>query len=333
MSVQIKPCTWKHGKRWVYTVTYDEALVELHEYTIPIHEELGLPGHVEVVVGHMGVERRIGQSSYNGYHHMNGAQLRELIAMGWGVGNHSWSHGVVADNLDQEIRQAKEVLEDATGHRVTSYCAPGDNSNLTPVVIESLIENGYLCGMSVTDDVNVPDCNLWFLNRAANLHQGWGPLWSAFEPEHRLAQARRQSAWVIDYCHCPSPKIPHENKDVYIHEHRARLEAIVEVGGCDVWASTVEEVTDYILCRRGVKIAPAANAENGAVTLSLQNVPAPVSFRDVTFDIEIPPVQLRSPQLIINGQPQPATLITATTARVTLDLSQPVTLATKGLSQ
>jgi hypothetical protein len=330
MSVTITPCTWKHGKRWVYTVTYDEALVELHEYTIPIHEELGIPGHVEVVVGHMGVERQIGASSYNGYHHMNGSQLRELIDMGWGVGNHSWSHGVVADNLDLELRQAKEVLEDAIGHRVVAYCAPGDNSNLTPTIIDALREYGYLCGMSVTDDVNPPDGNLWFLNRAANLHQGWGPLYSAFEPEHRLAQARRQSAWVIDYCHCPSPKIPHENKDVYLHEHRARLEAIVEVGGCEVWTSTVEEVTDYILCRRGVKIAAA---ENGAVELSLQDVPEAVSCRDVTFDLEIPPAQRRCPLLVINGQPQPATLVTATTARVTLDLSQPVILSTKGVSQ
>ncbi len=330
MSVKITPCTWKHGKRWVYTVTYDEALVELHEHTIPVHEELGLPGHVEVVVGHMGVERQIGASSYNGYHHMNGTQLRQLIDMGWGVGNHSWSHGVVEDNLDLEIRQAKEVLEDAIGHRVVSYCAPGSNANMTPTITQKLIETGYLCAMSVTDDVNPPDGNLWFLNRAANLHQGWEPLYSAFEPYHRLAQARNLSAWVIDYCHCPSPKIPHENKDVYIHEHRARLEAIVEVGGCDVWASTVEEVTDYILCRRGVKIS---SADHGAVEISLQDVPPPVTLRDVTFDIEIPPEQRRAPLLLINGQPQPALLVTATTARVTLDLSQPVILSTKGVSQ
>jgi len=334
MSMKITPCTWKHGKRWVYTVTYDEAMVELHEHTIPVHEELGLPGHVEVVVGHMGIERRIGVSSYNGYHHMNGAQLRELIDMGWGVGNHSWSHGVVEENLDLEIRQAKVVLEDAIGHRVVSYCAPGDNSNLTPTITEALIENGYLCAMSVTDDVNPPDGNLWFLNRAANLHRGWGPLYSAFEPYHRLAQARSLSAWVLDYCHCPSPNIPHESKDVYIHEHRARLEAIVEVGGCEVWASTAEEVSDYILCRRSVKIVPVnGSTENASVEISLQNVPAPVSYREVTFDIEIPPAQRRSPLLVVNGQPQPALMNTATSARVTLDLSQPVTLSMKGLSQ
>ena len=330
MSIQITPTTWKHGKRWVYTVTYDEAMVELHDYTIPVHEELGIPGHVEVVVGHMGVERQIGASSYNGYHHMNGAQLRELIDMGWGVGNHSWSLGMVEENLDLEIRQAKEVLEDAIGHRITAYTAPGSNVNLTPTITEALIENDYLCAMSVTDNVNTPDGNLWFLNRAANLHQGWEPLFPAFEPYHRLAQARSQSAWVIDYCHCPSPHIPHESKDVYIHEHRARLEAVVEVGGCEVWTATVEEVADYILCRRGVKIV---TAENGAVQISLQDVPSPVTFRDVTFDIEIPPAQRRSPQLHINGRPQPALLVTASTARVTLDLSQPVTLEIRGLSQ
>ncbi|NLT41638.1 MAG: hypothetical protein GXX93_03100 [Anaerolineae bacterium] len=68
MPVSISPCLWKHGKRWAYSVTFDEALAELHEYTIPVHQELGVPGHVEVVVGHMGTERRVGSSSYNGYH-------------------------------------------------------------------------------------------------------------------------------------------------------------------------------------------------------------------------------------------------------------------------
>jgi peptidoglycan/xylan/chitin deacetylase (PgdA/CDA1 family) len=331
---QVTPCTWKHGKRWAYTVTYDEALIELFQYVVPLHERLGMPGHVEVVVGHMGKERRIGNSSYNGWHHMGPDKLRQLIDMGWGVGNHSWSHGTVEENIDLEIRQAKQVLEEAIGHRVTTYVAPGSNVNITPLIVEALRDSGYLCALGVTDEVNRPDCNLWFLGRTSNLHQGWGPLWSAFDPHHRLAQARLQSGWICDYCHCPSPKIPHENKDAYIDEHRARLEAVLDVGGDEVWLATVEEIVDYILCRRHTRVERVAHPEGRpSFRLSLADVPDAAACRQVTLDIRVPPSLCRCPFLEINGQMQPALLAAPGVLRATLDLSQPVDLCIGGASQ
>ena len=105
-------CNWKHDKRWVYSITYDEALIELHRFAVPIHEAYRIPGHVEAVPGHLGEVRTIGSSSYNGFRHMGGEDLKDLIARGWGVGNHSWSHEVIApDMVDRELRRAKEVLE------------------------------------------------------------------------------------------------------------------------------------------------------------------------------------------------------------------------------
>src|SRR2546421_6502837 len=111
MPLSITP--WKWGKRWVYSITYDEALSELHRFAVPLHEELGVPGHVEAVAGHLGTVRQIGQSSYNGFRHMDAAELRDLIARGWGVGNHSWSHDLIdPDRVDLEIGRAKEALEE-----------------------------------------------------------------------------------------------------------------------------------------------------------------------------------------------------------------------------
>ncbi|MHB0876847.1 MAG: polysaccharide deacetylase family protein [Anaerolineae bacterium] len=334
MDVAIEPCTWKHGKRWSYSVTFDEALVELHDYTIPVHEELGVPGHVEVVVGHLGKVRQIGSSSYNGYRHMDAAELRQLLDMGWGVGSHSWSHGDVAADLETEVRQAKRVLEEAIGTRVVAYTAPGDNSNMKPVIISALQEAGYLCALSVTDDVNRPDGDLWFLNRSSNLHQGFGPLWSAFDANHRLEQARLAGAWVIDYCHCPAPHIPHENKDVYIHEHRARLEAVLARGGDEVWLPTVEEAVDYTLCRRHLQVTRVG--ESGGVPvfrLALESLPAPVASRQVTVDITVPVALQRSPVLVVDGMAQPALLVGHGVLRANLDLSRPITLTVGGSGQ
>src|SRR5437762_13162671 len=87
MKNEISICPWLNGKRWVYSITFDEALVELHRFAVPILAKHGVPGHIEAVVGHLGVERQIGSSSYNGFHHMSGEQMREMLARGWGVGN------------------------------------------------------------------------------------------------------------------------------------------------------------------------------------------------------------------------------------------------------
>ena len=97
MSLSI--CPWKYGKRWVYSITYDEALADLHRFAVPMHEEYGIPGHVEILVGQMGQIRKAGNSSYNGFRHMDGEELRDLLARGWGVGNHSWSHEVITPEM------------------------------------------------------------------------------------------------------------------------------------------------------------------------------------------------------------------------------------------
>ena len=99
----------------VYSITFDEALKHLHRCTVPIMERLGVPGHVEVVVGAvLGQVRQVGQSSYHGMRHMGPAERRDLLARGWGVGNHSWSHGAVtAETAEAGGGQARVVLEEA----------------------------------------------------------------------------------------------------------------------------------------------------------------------------------------------------------------------------
>ena len=150
MSLEI--CPWKYGKRWVYSITYDEALADLHRFAVPMHEEYRIPGHVEVVVGQIGEIRNIGNSSFNGFRHMNADELRDLLTRGWGVGNHSWSHEIITpETVEKEIGRAKEVLEEALGEPIILYCSPGDNTNMADHVLEACRRDDYLGAMSLTD--------------------------------------------------------------------------------------------------------------------------------------------------------------------------------------
>ena len=138
---------------------------------------------------------------------------------------------------------------------------------------------------------------------------------------------------MIDYCHCPAPTIPHENKDLYIDEHRARLNAVIESGD-KVWTATAEEILDYIVCRRHLQIdTVSAAAGEESYRLQLRDLPAAVASRQVTVDIKTPPNLRRNPVVILDGQPQPGLLVKLDTLRVTVDLSQPVTLSVGGSSQ
>jgi hypothetical protein len=41
--------TWKQGKRWVYSINYDEGCVDLLKFALPLHHHYGIPGRVALL--------------------------------------------------------------------------------------------------------------------------------------------------------------------------------------------------------------------------------------------------------------------------------------------
>jgi peptidoglycan/xylan/chitin deacetylase (PgdA/CDA1 family) len=314
VQASISVCPWLGDKRWVYSITFDEALSDLHRFTVPILAEYGVPGHVEVVVGQMGEARHVGASSYNGMRHMGPEELRDLVARGWGVGNHSWSHATVnAETAGLELGRAKEILEAAIDRPVTVYCAPGNNANMNEAALDACRRFGYLGAMSITDALNRPgDDDLLWLNRTFLHAQGYGPFFSEFDPFRNLQHAHREQGWVIDYLHCPLETAVHPNKDCSQAQLRERIETVVAEGGDDVWLTTVEEPLDYRYTRRHVQITPAANgpgdgsgegAGNGSdnrFVIGAPGLPPHVHWRVVTLAL---PRGTRAVE--VDGEPHP----------------------------
>ena len=73
-------------------MTYDEGTVDTMEHALPVHEQFGFPGHVDVLAGQLGEKRHALARSLNNHVHMSADELKILLRKGWGVGNHSWSH-------------------------------------------------------------------------------------------------------------------------------------------------------------------------------------------------------------------------------------------------
>ena len=321
MSLTIAP--WKYGKQWVYSITYDEALSELHRFAIPYHEEFGIPGHVEAVAGHIGVIRQLGQSSYNGFHHMGAEELRDLVARGWGVGNHSWSHEVISPEMvDRELRQAKEVLEEAIGSHIRLYCAPGDNTNMSDHVLAACRRYGYLGAMSLTDALNRPGDELFWINRTALHDQFYGPFFSEFDPYRNIRHAQAENGWIIDYCHCPLETPVHRNKDCSEAQLRRRFEAVLSEGGDALWCADPDEVIDYHVTRRHTRIETLREeGEEQRYRLVLADLPEQVACCVLTLEAEVPAAWCRTPVVWVDGRPVGAELVRPRRLRVTLEVA------------
>ena len=317
--MSLKICPWKYGKLWVYSITYDEALADLHRFAIPMHEEYGIPGHVEVVVGQMGEIRNIGASSFNGYRHMNADELRDLLARGWGVGNHSWSHEIITpETVEREIGQAKQVLEDALGEAIILYCSPGDNTNMADHVLKACRRHDYLGAMSLTDALNLPGDELFWINRTALHDHYYPPFYSAYDPYRNIRQAQAEQGWLIDYCHCPLEKAVHPNKDCSEAQLRQRIETVLSEGEDAVWCAVPEEALGYHLMRRHARIEAVDGVEAGKTggdgtalasevdkqrfRIGIPDLPEQVPYRALTLEACVPAAWCRDPRVSVDGR-------------------------------
>jgi len=240
--------TWKHGKRWVYSITYDEGCADLLKYALPLHRKYGVPGHIALVASQVGVPRNVPGSSYDGMMILSKEQIHSLCAEGWGVSCHGMTHaGIGPHNARYEVVEARKVLEDALEMSVRTFCVPGSNDS-HPASYVVAKDAGYWAILTIFDRVNTPETDLLSLGRVP-LHTEYPPpFYSVFDPYKRLHQAIDLGGWVIDYCHCPMPGRPiHPAKDCTTEELEARFATVRRVGGEDVWLAEPNEVVEHLL--------------------------------------------------------------------------------------
>ena len=84
----------------------------------------------------------------------HGALLREIVARGHEIASHGWDHRRVFTmdraSFGEDIRKARQAIEDASGARVTGYRAPSFSiDQRTPWAFKELVEQGYAYSSSV----------------------------------------------------------------------------------------------------------------------------------------------------------------------------------------
>jgi peptidoglycan/xylan/chitin deacetylase (PgdA/CDA1 family) len=242
---------WKDGKRWVYSVTYDEGCAELMEHALPVHRKFGVPGHVSLLASQVGIPRDVPGSSYDGMMILSKEQVHALAREGWGVSCHGMTHAAITDdNAEHEVVESRRLLSETLGMDVTMFCVPGNNDSY-PAARAVAERAGYRAIMTIYDNVNTFHNDLMRLSRCPLHTQYPPPFYSEFDPYKRLHQAIDCGGWVIDYCHCPLPgKAVHPWKDCTLEQLSQRFETVLRVGGDEVWLAEPNEVVQCILEQR-----------------------------------------------------------------------------------
>jgi hypothetical protein len=290
------------GKRFAYSVTYDEALEDLFRETIPIHLEFGIPANLSVVVGQMGQPRNLPGSSFDGMRHMSVEQLREMLSLGWTVSSHSWSHSNMYENTYQEVVRSREVLEDALGVPITAFIVPGSNQNHPPVVPLAK-EHGYLSVYTVTDGINTHESDLYALNRSFMNEEGFPPIFHQYDPYRWLHWAKEQYGWIVEYSHRATREFLSRQKEISVESLRRRFEKVLEVGGEEIWIAPPEAVVDYLLVHRHTRITNQRwEARWLRFSLTVEGLPERVQRRELTLIIDWPEAVSRATVRVDGGE-------------------------------
>lgn len=239
---------WKDGKKWVYSITYDEGCSALLDYALHVHRKYGIPGHVSVLASQIGVPRNVPGSSYDGMMILSKEEIHELVKEGWGVSCHSMTHSAITkENAYYEVAMSRKLLEEKLELPITIFCVPGSNDSYPPAYEVAKV-SGYKAIMTIYDNINTIETDLFRLNRCP-LHSEYPPpFYSAFDPYKRIHQAIEHNGWIIDYCHCPMPNKPiHPWKDCTLEQLETRFDVVRKIGGNEVWLAEPNEVVEYIL--------------------------------------------------------------------------------------
>lgn len=255
-SVQISP--WKYGKRFAYSITYDEGLVETLGFARRIHRRYEIPGHINAFPGMLG--KLVGdtsagflQSLWNLQKYADPEHLQFIISEGWSIGCQVYSpeDGNQAPPA-ASLAEMRLSLERAIGCAVRSLAF--SDYSYCEVAQEAAQEAGFHWLFTLYDDLNAAGEDTRIIKRSPLYHQSPVPLQLGNDPYRLLALGQDQGGWVVDVVRRVDLHPLDASRDCTPAELEARFKAVRRIGGDGVWTALPEMVADYRALRLSTQI-------------------------------------------------------------------------------
>ena len=251
--VRIAP--WKDNKRFAYSVTYDEGLVETLGFAWRLHRDHGIPGHISAVPGLLGrlegdMSAGFLQSLWNLRKFAAPEHLQFLVSQGWTVGCQlapGKDGGTVSGGPAGYLQEQRTLLEGAIGCPVRSLAFADATS--AAVWQEAAVEAGFDWLFTLYDALNAPDDPARIIRRSPLYHRGALPNRLANDPYRLLALARDRGAWVVDVVRLVDRYTQDSTRDCTPAELEARFNAVQTIGQENVWMASPVTVADYRFLR------------------------------------------------------------------------------------
>ncbi|MYB76248.1 MAG: hypothetical protein F4X83_03960 [Chloroflexi bacterium] len=298
--------TWKHGWRWVYSVTYEVAVHSLLEHAVPLHRQHNMPGTVALDAETLadGGQLRLSSRGSDPERYLNVGEIQELQRQGWSVASlRQTRDDGRAPTRGAPTRAARETLEKLVDAPVTvlTVSTIDHHHGILPQEIQAA---GYLGVFTLEDRLNYNhvDEDFHALGRSAMYTVEGLPLPArTYDPYWRLHQARDTEGWLVDCARLVSEEPADPERDITPALLAERFAKVAEVG--DVWRATPDEVIDYILLRRAAH-PRGYGATDEAITFYMEapRIPERVQNRELTFTMDVPPAW-RTPSVTSDGAP------------------------------
>lgn len=137
-------------------ITFDDGHLSVYENAFPIMQELGFPGVFYIVANRIN-----GSPDF-----VTAAQLKEMIAAGWEIGSHSFSHADLTQNhaiAAKEIGESKTTLEKTLSTKVETFAYPF--GTIDPFTAQKVSDYGYQAGMGLGKSKTHTWNTLFYLSR------------------------------------------------------------------------------------------------------------------------------------------------------------------------
>jgi peptidoglycan/xylan/chitin deacetylase (PgdA/CDA1 family) len=136
-------------------VTFDDGDQNVYTNAFPVMQELGFPGVIYII-----------SNAVDSQSHLTSAEILEMVAAGWEVGDHSMTHLNLTSDHGQvwtEASQSRLELKAALGIPINTFAYPYGAADT--FVMEKISEYGYQAAVGLgTSSRQGPD-NLFYLNR------------------------------------------------------------------------------------------------------------------------------------------------------------------------